>query len=125
MRGFPLDFGELRTAIIVKLPPMIEDEAGFSRADHENAVNIFGEGVTVPCKWVNSYGQELIITASLNYKDAATLTMRYTPKIDSNCIIYLVGDPVPFEVIGMDNIRQRNQLMQIKIKRVELSGNSI
>ena len=51
-------------------------------------VNVFGEGKTRYCKWVNAWGTEVYTARQAGVTEPATLTLRYTPLITTTCIIY-------------------------------------
>lgn len=107
--------GELRTKIEIKALTSTKDADGF---DVETWTNIYGAGVYAYAKWINAFGAEVLTAQQLGAVDMATITVRYSPLITSACEIYRYGDTRPFEIIGApDNIRDRGQWMELKIKR--------
>ena len=106
--------GQLRTLIEIKACIEIKDEDGFKIRDW---VNVFGEGVFVGCHWANVHGQEVLTAASLDLREPATLTMRYSNKITPECRIYKKGDSRPYEIISLDNVNERDQWLEIKVQR--------
>ncbi len=110
--------GELRTPITIKAYTATTDADGYPI---QSWVNVYGEGKTARCKWVNAHGTEALEAQRLNLKEVATLTMRYSPLIAATCDIYRGDDPAPFEVISLDNVEQRNEWLEIKVKRKVVS----
>ena len=109
--------GELRTMVeILALEGGGVDEDGYETSEY---VNVFGPGVTVPCKWVNAHGSEVLEAATLGLREPATLTLRYTGKLTPLCRIRR-GEAV-YGVVSVDNVEQRDQWMEVKVKR-EVSG---
>ena len=39
------------------------------------------------CKWVSAFGTEAVQAQSLGLTDTATLTLRYDPRITSDCVV--------------------------------------
>lgn len=108
--------GELRTPVrFIKLRRETDAE-GYSA---EQGVNVFGEGVTVPVKWVNAHGTEAFTAMQLQLREPATLTARWSPLITKTLIVYRDGDPDPYEIISIDNVEERNTWMEIKVQRKE------
>ena len=105
--------GELRTPVTIMKLIDGTDEDGFPRQEW---VDLFG--MPVLCKWVNAHGSEVYEGMRLGLQDTATLTMRYSPQINARCRIFLQDDPDPFEVISLDNVENRREFLEIKVKRV-------
>ena len=106
--------GELRTAVYFKR--IIEDDDTHPPPEE----NVFGEDVSVLCKWVNVHGTDVWSANQLHLRGRATLTLRYSPKLeDVTLIVYRAGDPSPYEVVSVDNVGQRNEWLEIAIQRRE------
>lgn len=106
--------GELRTEIV------IERTIGGVDADLyeiDGWENVFGEDASVLVKWVNAHGNEVLEARRQNLKQPATLTMRYSPLITVDCRVKKTGDPVPHEIISIDDVEERHQWLEIKIGR--------
>ena len=106
--------GELRTPVY------------FIRTDRENdrngypvitEVNVFGEGRYVLAKWVNAHGTEAFMAMQMQLREPATITMRYSPLINEQLLVYRGNDPKPYEVISIDNVQERNTWLEIKVQR--------
>lgn len=68
-------------------------------------------------QWVNAHGQDSIIADSNQVQKIATVTVRYDSRITEMCRVYL-GTAVYEIVTGIDNIRNRNEWMQFKVRAV-------
>lgn len=112
--------GELRTRIMVFDLP--RDETGEVLKDTDGyevkeLVNVFGEGRTRSCKWVNAWGTEVYQARQAGVTEPATLTLRYTPRITSTCLIYRGKDPRPYEVISVNDVEDRHTWLEVKVQR--------
>lgn len=110
--------GEMRTQIIIKACKARKDADNYAKDDY---VPLF-EGQAISCKWVNIHGKEVYEAARLDLKEAATITMRYTPLVDARCRIWKAteaDDPkAGYDVVSLDDIQDRHELLEIKVKRV-------
>jgi len=106
--------GELRTLIEIKSYTETVNENGFK---DKLWANVFDEGVFVGCKWVNVHGTEALTAASLNLREPATLTLRYSPLITPTCRVYKKGDDAPYEIISLDNVEERGLWLELKVQR--------
>lgn len=112
--------GGLRTKIQVF--DLLRDENGDAALDEDGypvvvPVNVFGEGQTRYCKWVNAWGSEVYAARQAGVTEPATLTLRYTPKITTTCIIYRGKDPKPYEVISVNDVEDRHAWLEVKVQR--------
>lgn len=108
--------GDLRTRITVF------DKAGGNERDKDGyrvkkMVNVFGEGGTRKCRWVNAHGSEVYTARQAGVREPATLTVRYTPKITPTCLVYRDGDPRPYEVISLNDVENRHIWLELKVQR--------
>lgn len=106
--------GDLRTWIAVFSPSKTTDASGYKLREYHNA---FGEGVYLPCKWVNAYGSEAIDANRYGLGELATLTLRYTPLLTPVCRIYRNGDTLYYDVISVNNVEERGAWLEVKIAR--------
>lgn len=111
--------GDLRTRVCFRRVIKATDGEGYPRQREESVFGCDGAGRerAVHCKWVNVYGTEVFSAMQLQLREPATLTMRYSPLIDSTMLVYKAGDPVPYEIISVDNIEDRGQWLEIKVQR--------
>jgi hypothetical protein len=100
--------GELRTPVEFKRVKRSTNENGRRIEEYEN---VFGDGVIVNVKWVNAHGYEAVTAMQLGIRELATITARYSPLIDRT------GDDVPYEIVDVDNVEQRNRWLEIKVQR--------
>lgn len=76
--------GEMRTPIRILAPADNPTGGGYRNPAY---VNIYPDDRTIRCKWVSAYGSEAVQTQSLGLPDTATLTLRYDPRIKSDCLV--------------------------------------
>ena len=106
--------GELRTPVEFKRVKRSTNENGRRIEEYEN---VFGDGVIVNVKWVNAHGYEAVTAMQLGIRELATITARYSPLIDRTLTVFLTGDDVPYEIVDVDNVEQRNRWLEIKVQR--------
>lgn len=106
--------GELRTPVIVERCIETQDADGYPARAWEN---VFGQG-EYRVKWVNAHGTEVYESMSLDLREPATLTGRYSPLITPQCRIVKAGDPEPYEIISIDDVENRHQWLEIKVQRM-------
>lgn len=120
---------EFRTPIEIRRVTPAKSNTGYSSStsvnDYQNSENIFGSGFVIRCRWVNAHGNELdargneaLSAKSLAYVEVSTITFRSNERITSDHIIYRPDTKKFYEIIGIDNIRESNSLLELKIKRV-------
>ncbi len=107
--------GELRTRIQVFAP--VEGGVDADGYPIEGTVNVFGEGGSRRCKWVNAYGREVYDARQAGVTEPATLTMRYTDKVTTVCTVYKGDDPKPYEVISVNDVEERHAWLEVKVQR--------
>lgn len=108
--------GEMRTRI------KVFDTPGQNALDKDGypilePVNVFGDGGSRMCKWVNAYGTEVYTAKQAGVTEPATLTMRYTPKVTPTCTIYKGTDPRAYEVISVNDVEDRHAWLEVKVQR--------
>lgn len=117
--------GELRTEIVLAEVRTALDEEGY---EIQEEIPLF-DGVPIRCKWVNVHGREVYEAERLNLREMATLTMRYSPQINPRCRIWKCSElegleseqekaALAYEIVSMDDIQNRHELLEIKVKRV-------
>ena len=111
--------GELRTKVYFKSVEHSTDNEAF---DEESEVNVFGKdnnGNDIPArvKWDNAHGTEVFNAMQLKLREPATITMRYSPKINADLIVYKGDDKKPYEIISIDNVEERCRWLEIKVQR--------
>lgn len=132
--------GELRTPVNFFSIDHMVDSSGYP-VETENKV--FEKPVY--CKWVNVHGNEIFQSMSLNLREPATLTLRYSILITPELKVYRNSEylaalaagneiedeteavkvvktalaAVAYEIISIDNVEQRNEWLEIKIQRIK------
>lgn len=101
------------TPIIIKKP--IEGEKNEDGFAPENYATVFDEPIY--CEWENFHGNAVFSADSLDWKDPATLKIRYSPKITRDCIVFKPEDDKPFSIESLDDIREMHLFLELKIKR--------
>ncbi len=102
--------GELRTRVRFVGIVRTQDEDGFYQ-DAEGTV------LETMVKWQNAHGNEAFSDQLVSISEPATLTMRYSPLINVDQLVYKDGDPRPFEIISIDNVEERGAWTEIHVKR--------
>jgi len=86
------------------------------------AKNIVYQDATDPviyCNFKTFGGTERVINNLIVIDNTATITTWYRPDIKANCQIELLSDNSIWEIINdPENIEQRNQMIQFKVRKV-------
>lgn len=69
------------------------------------------------CKWVNAHGTESIQAEQLGLNELATLTLRHCPGLRPDSVIERAETGAWYDVISVDNVRERGFWTEIKVKR--------
>ena len=112
--------GALRTRIYIRRTAKDADDEGVASRNEETS--IFEDTPGRPermyhCKWVNAYGAEVLTAMQLEIQEPATLTMRYSPLIQPDQLVYKVGDPVPYEIVSVNDVEDRHCWLEVKVRR--------
>jgi SPP1 family predicted phage head-tail adaptor len=115
LTGKPSNPGELRVPITLQAPTLETDAGGAQRPDWDD-LDVFG-GAIVLAKWVNVHGMEAwAVDRAGKAVSAATVTIRYRADVTPRCSILKGGER--WEIISLDNIQERDEYLEIKVKRV-------
>lgn len=106
--------GELRTRARFVIFERATDPEGYPM---EAERNVFGEGKSVMVKWVNAHGTDAFTAMQLELREPATVTMRYSGFVTHQCLVYKGDDPVPYEIISIDNVEERGAWLELKVQR--------
>lgn len=111
--------GELRTKVWFA---RVERETNDNYVEQEVEESVLTDESGMPrparCKWVNAHGSEAWDDHALLLRSPATLTTRFNPLLlDPTLIIYRHGDTIPYEVVNIDNVQQRNRWLEITVQR--------
>lgn len=113
--------GAMNTKIFIK-KPIEEKNPDGTRKD--GYANVFGEGMYCYCKWVNAHGRDRLDAYKYGLSNLATLTMRYSPLITSDCIIHTNDSDninIAWQIEDVDNVENRNAWLEVFVKRKERS----
>lgn len=69
------------------------------------------------CEWRNKFGAEVYKNLAQQVKQPASLRLWYMPGIDETCRVIRLEDSAVFEVVSPDNVMNRNQQLEIEVKR--------
>ena len=109
--------GEMRTRIRILAPKDNPNSAAYRNPAFSN---IYPDDRTIRCKWVSAFGTEAVQAQSLGLKDAATLTLRYDPRITSDCVV-VVGtgeNAQTYELMSPPNdVGGAHRFMELRVKR--------
>ena len=114
--------GELRTAVFFRRVILETDSEGYAHEREDSREKyVFtgsrGEEIPVHCKWVNAHGTEVFSAMQLQIREPATLTMRYSPLISADMLVYKGRAPRPYEIISVNNVEDRGKWLEIKVQR--------
>ena len=109
--------GEMRTPIRVLAPMDKPSGGGYRNPEYHN---IYPDDRTIRCKWVSAFGTEAVQAQSLGLSDTATLTLRYDPRITSDCVI-TVGSGESKRTYDLmsppNNVGGANRWLELRVKR--------
>ena len=110
--------GELRTVVYFRRVLKGADGEGYA---HQREEYVFPDGAGgergVHCKWVNAHGTEVFSAMQLQIREPATLTMRYSPLISADMLVYKGRDSRPYEIISVNNVEDCGKWLEIKVQR--------
>lgn len=106
--------GELRTPVRIKRITWNTDPDGFKT---KTEADVFTGPVMV--KWANAHGAEVYSAMQMNLREPATLTMRYSPLVKGDQVVYREDDPEPYEIMSLNNVENRKVWLEVKVQRLE------
>lgn len=109
--------GEMRTRIRILAPKDKPTGGGYRNPEY---INIYPDDRTIRCKWVSAFGTEAVQAQSLGLTDTATLTLRYDPRITSDCVVVRVSgeNKQTYDLISPPNdVGGGHRWMEIRVKR--------
>lgn len=95
------------------------NENGFNTLEE---LDVFPKPCWVKWTWAHGWsrGSEVFDGRRLEQNQSATITMRYSAKINTRCKVYLLSDggqADAFEVVSIDWVDEKRRYMEIKVKR--------
>lgn len=111
--------GELRTRIVVqrRIPQVNANGYECEIQSLSQPAAQWEPVCTAQCKWENAYGRDVFEAHKAGLSEVATLTMRYTDKVTPTSRILRGTDPMPYEVISVNNVLDRGVWLEIKVHR--------
>lgn len=109
LNGRPTNPGDLRTSIKVQKRSVTTDAGGFQTV-------AWTDVATVWCKWENVHGSEAWQANTIGAEMAATVLIRYEANVDTTCCV--LKDTERYEIVSMDDIRDRHEYIELKVKRM-------
>ena len=109
LNGRVFNPGEMRTKITLKSRSVTEDAGGFQTPTLVTIAEVWS-------KWVNVHGTEVWAAQSVNAIQAATVTIRYRAGVDTSIVV--VKGTLEYEVVSVDDIQERHEYLEMKVKRV-------
>jgi SPP1 family predicted phage head-tail adaptor len=101
--------GEMRTSVVLKSRTITQGAGGFKKKEYTTTI------ATVWAKWVNVHGREAWDAQAAGAESAATVTIRYRSDINTTCAVE--KDGVVYEIVSVDDIQERHELLELKVKR--------
>jgi len=97
--------------------------SGFAKRDNNNAENIFGDCVAIPCKWSDkpynrSYKSSGTVDNVEATRDYVYALINFSDKVGYDCIVFKFGEKEPYEIINISNIEERNRYTELQLRRV-------
>lgn len=106
----PINPGELRTPITLKKRTVTTDAGGFKK-------EVYASAATVYARWQNAHGSEVWTADMAGAIAPATVLIRFVSGLDESCVV--VKDDQIFEIVSIDNIMERNEYIELKVRRLK------
>lgn len=102
--------GDMRTRISLNQRTVLPGTGGFQTRTLVEIADVY-------CKWVGMHGSEAWAASTMNAMRAATVTIRYRDDVDETCVVTLNDED--YEIVSMDDIRQRHEYIELKVQLVK------
>ncbi len=109
--------GQMRTRVRILAPSDKPDAEGYKNPGY---INIYPDDRTIRCKWASAFGNEAVQAQSLGLTDTATLTLRYDPRITSDCVIVVGSGEASrrYDIMSPPNdVGGAHRWMELRVKR--------
>lgn len=103
--------GEMRTRVALGTRGVSVETGGF-----QVGMVSFVAFAQVWARWVNVHGQEVWAAEAAQAIQPATVLIRWRGDVDPTCGVRK-GEEW-YEIVSMDNIQERNEYLELKVKRV-------
>lgn len=104
--------GEMRTRVIVRKIKSGLDAEGFNVRGYED---LFSGAIW--CKWEWERGTETFENERQRLEERAVLTMRYSNKVTTRCMIWKDKETDPWEVVSLNDIDDRHRWLRLTLRR--------
>jgi len=105
----PTNPGELNIKISLYARTVVTDAGGFQVPGTLKIADVWA-------RWINAHGSEVWNANMAGAIQPATVLIRYRSDLDETCLVEKGGQL--FEIVTMDNIRERNEYIELKVKRI-------
>lgn len=109
LNGRVFNPGELRTQVVLESRTVSVETGGFGAPTWATVA-------TVKAKWENAHGNESQAAGTVEAELPATVTIRYRSGIDTTGAVSKGG--LRYEILSVDNIRERNEYLELKVRRM-------
>lgn len=115
LNGKAINPGELRTPILLVPRTVSTETGGFARPAPDTA-----HQVSAWAKWTNVHGSEAWTASANGIQEPATVLIRYNASLDASWYVSKDNGVSWFEVVSLDNIQERGEYLELKVKRVKV-----
>jgi len=116
LNGKTINPGDLRTKVLLAPRTVSTETGGFPKA-----VPTTASQVSAWAKWTNVHGAEAWSATAQGIEQAATVLIRYRSTLDESWYISKDNGVSWFEIVSMDNIGERSEYIELKVKRVRVA----
>jgi SPP1 family predicted phage head-tail adaptor len=100
--------GDLRTPIALMSTTIVKDAGGAQSPSRTKLADVWA-------KWTNVHGNEVWASQAVHAIAPATVLIRWRDDVTAACTV--VKDDVEFEIVSIDNVRERNEYLELKVQR--------
>jgi len=115
LNGKTINPGELRTPVLLAPRTVSTETGGFPKPAPNTASQ-----VSAWAKWTNAHGSEAWTANVQGIEQAATVLIRYLSTLDESWLISRDNGTSWYEIVSMDNIQQRGEYIELKVKRMKV-----
>ena len=110
LNGRVFNPGEMRTKVTLKSRQVATATGAFQKP-------VYTTIAVVWAKWINVHGTEAwAVSQTMGAAQLATVTVRYRAGIDLTCQV--VKDSIGWEIVSIDDVQERHEYLELKVKRV-------
>ena len=100
--------GELRVPVILESTASSQDSGGFTTRTYTTEATVYA-------RWVNLHGREIFDEGVVAARLPARVLIRYRSDIKLSWTVVMDGER--YEILSMDNIRQRGEYIEMIVQR--------